>query len=320
MAKPIVRLKDIAEKTGVSINTVSRALRDCSDIGEDTKKNIKQIADEMGYVPNTFPDFIRSGRSNFIGVVVSSTTNPYFTICINEFVKRIQGMNFFPMILICQNGVFDKELLLKLVTTRVCGIVSFSDVTDDVADWCHDYKIPLVLVGIKPRTKFVNAIYADDYKCGLLVGEEFLRQNKSRPCYINCESVSTNIYRRQGFLDKISSKALKVDEYHCRFEDGPVINKALSKQIISNQNDFIFCFNDEIASVIMDLLDKEGYTGCEVFGVDGISKYLHICRKIPSVGADFEYIVRRCVEILLKKIDRDEKYYQEMYAVSLMNT
>lgn len=319
MAKPIVRLKDIAERTGVSINTASRALRDCSDIGEETKKKIKKVAEEMGYIPNTLSDFIRGGRTNFIGVVVSSTTNPYFTICINEFVKKIQSMNFYPMILISQHGVMDKELLMKLVLTRVCGIVSFSDVNEDVSAYCYERKIPLVLVGTRPKDKFVNAIYPDDYNCGKLVGEEFLKQDKSKPCYINCDSVSVNSLRRQGFIDKASEKAKTIDEYHCRFEDGPVINKSLVKGIIERGNDFIFCFNDEIASVIIDQLEEEGYSGYAVYGVDGISKYMHICRKIPSVGADFGYIIGRCVDILMRKIELDDSVYQEDYPTTLIN-
>ena len=48
----VTTLSDIAERMGISVNTVSRALRNCSDIGASTKAAVKKIADEMGYQPN----------------------------------------------------------------------------------------------------------------------------------------------------------------------------------------------------------------------------------------------------------------------------
>lgn len=49
----MVSFKDIAKQCGVSIATVSKALNDQRDIGEETKARIKKIAGEMGYFPNS---------------------------------------------------------------------------------------------------------------------------------------------------------------------------------------------------------------------------------------------------------------------------
>lgn len=317
--KQIIKLKDIADKAGVSINTVSRALRDCSDIGEETKNKIKKIAQELEYVPNGVSYFMRSGKTNLIGIVVSSVTNPYFTICANEIVNKIQKYNYFGMILV-SNGVFDKDLLFTLLQNRVCGIISFSDIDQSVSDYCYKNKIPMVLVGIKSKSKGISSLYPDNYYCGQLVGKEFLNQYRNKPCYINCMSVSVNADRRQGFFDVLSSHNIHCDEYNCRFEDGPIINHNVAEQIIQNKNDFIFCFNDEIASVIIDLLDKENYTDYSIFGVDALSSYLCICKKIPSVGADYKYISDRCTDILMKKINHDDCDYQEVYPISLIKS
>jgi LacI family transcriptional regulator len=54
-----IRLKDIAEKTGHTINTVSRALNEKQDINEITKKRILQVAQEMGYRPNKLARSLR---------------------------------------------------------------------------------------------------------------------------------------------------------------------------------------------------------------------------------------------------------------------
>ena len=65
-----VKLKDIAEAANCSINTVSRALRDCSDIGAKTKRKIKDLAESMGYVPDNIAGYLRNKNTNLVGVVI----------------------------------------------------------------------------------------------------------------------------------------------------------------------------------------------------------------------------------------------------------
>ena len=56
----MVSIKELAQRCGVSVATVSKALNDKSDIGEETKKRIREIADEMGYFPNASARTLRS--------------------------------------------------------------------------------------------------------------------------------------------------------------------------------------------------------------------------------------------------------------------
>ena len=63
MQRKAVTLEDIAERLGTSKNTVSRALRDCTDIGAEMKEKVKQTAAEMGYVPNKIAGFLRLALS-----------------------------------------------------------------------------------------------------------------------------------------------------------------------------------------------------------------------------------------------------------------
>ena len=55
-------IKDIAKLCGVSVATVSKALNDKADISEDTKQHIKQVAKQMGYVPQYYARAIRTNK------------------------------------------------------------------------------------------------------------------------------------------------------------------------------------------------------------------------------------------------------------------
>ena len=79
-----VTLKDIARRVGKSVTTVSRALNDYDDVGPATKAEIIQIAQEMGYSPNTLAQRLQKRRTDTIGLIIPNTSNtslldPFFT-------------------------------------------------------------------------------------------------------------------------------------------------------------------------------------------------------------------------------------------------
>src|ERR1041384_2234962 len=74
----MVRLKDIAARAGVSMMTVSKALRDGRDVKPATRERIRQLAQELGYVPDARAQSLRSRTSRLFGVVISSLANPLF--------------------------------------------------------------------------------------------------------------------------------------------------------------------------------------------------------------------------------------------------
>ena len=86
LAVGYVRLKYIAEKANVSINTVSRALKGKSDIGRQTTEKIRKIAEELGYIPHITAASLRSKTSSTIGVVITYIDNPFFS-------RILQGIN-----------------------------------------------------------------------------------------------------------------------------------------------------------------------------------------------------------------------------------
>jgi len=65
-------LKTISKLSGLAVPTVSRALNDAPDIGKSTKKLVRKIANEIGYVPNRAGVRLRTGRTNVISLVMST--------------------------------------------------------------------------------------------------------------------------------------------------------------------------------------------------------------------------------------------------------
>jgi LacI family transcriptional regulator/LacI family purine nucleotide synthesis repressor len=86
----MVSMKDIAAVCGVSVATVSKALNNHSDIGEETKEKIKSTARELGYHPNSSARALKTNRSYNIGVLYkeksgSGLTHDYFSQILENF-------------------------------------------------------------------------------------------------------------------------------------------------------------------------------------------------------------------------------------------
>jgi LacI family transcriptional regulator len=80
-------LKTIAQISGLAITTVSRALKDAPDLSKETKKRVKQIAREIGYVPDRAGIRLRTGKSQVIAIVLSTTEN--ISDLIGELISHI---------------------------------------------------------------------------------------------------------------------------------------------------------------------------------------------------------------------------------------
>src|SRR3954462_10765785 len=72
----MVRFKDIAVRASVSVMTVSKALRDEPDVSEATKGRIKSLSAQMGYVPDSSAQGLRTRTTKLLGLLISSTTDP----------------------------------------------------------------------------------------------------------------------------------------------------------------------------------------------------------------------------------------------------
>ena len=72
----MVRLKDIAQLTGVSVMTVSKALRNEPDVSAKTRAKIKALALQLGYVPDSSAQGLRTKTTKLFGLVIPAATNP----------------------------------------------------------------------------------------------------------------------------------------------------------------------------------------------------------------------------------------------------
>lgn len=118
-----IRLKDIALRASVSVMTVSKALRDAPDVSEATKLRIRKLAQEMGYVPDSAAQGLRTRTTRSFGVVISTTTNPVFARVLMAIEQRAHEMGC-DLILAHTHDLPEREeqCIYRLLSRRVDGV------------------------------------------------------------------------------------------------------------------------------------------------------------------------------------------------------
>lgn len=119
----MIRLKDIAQRAGVSVMTVSKVLRNAPDISAATKARVKLIAQQMGYVPDSTAQSLRTRTTRLLGVVIPSITNPIFARVLLALEEQAHEHGF-ELILAHTLNLEEREhaCIQRLLSRRVDGL------------------------------------------------------------------------------------------------------------------------------------------------------------------------------------------------------
>lgn len=148
----MVRLKDIAARAGVSVMTVSKVLRDAPDISAQTKARIRQLAEQMGYVPDSLAQGLRTRTTKLFGLVISSITNPVFARTALAIEERAHELGYDVILAHSLNSVEREEACIRrLLSRRVDGLflspVYRLDPSAEIYDEIRKNGTPAVILG-----------------------------------------------------------------------------------------------------------------------------------------------------------------------------
>jgi LacI family transcriptional regulator len=126
LGKAIVRLKDIADKTGFSTNTVSLALRNSPRIPSETRTVIQQAASELNYLPNHIAKSLVSRETMTIGLVLTEITNPILTQTAQAIELALAERGYGTLFATSNNNYADEVRAVELFRSRqVDGILIY---------------------------------------------------------------------------------------------------------------------------------------------------------------------------------------------------
>ena len=161
-----ITIKDIAEKSGVSITTVSRVLNDKPDVNDETRAKVLKVIEESNYRPNGMARSLVINQTYSIGLIIPDINNPYFPEVARGVEDQAQQSSYSVIFSSTDNKLErEKEVIDLMLQKRVDGlIVSLSLANRDILQRLEDRQIPVVQLDRKiPDSKY-PAVMIDNKK------------------------------------------------------------------------------------------------------------------------------------------------------------
>lgn len=261
-----VTMKEIAKKLGVSVSTVSRAMKDSPELHPDTKKRIVEMAKSMNYQYNLLAQSLRISRSKVLGVIVPELTSHFFSSNISGIQDTAykRGYN----IMICQsNESFEQEKanIRTLVSSQVDGLlISLSRETktyEHLQD-IYDRGIPFIMFDRVTEEIPVSKITVDDAHGAYLVVKHLLEQGCRKIAYFSGpEDLYISKKRKEGYLEALAEYGIWEKESKVYVTDlTQEMNRKVTLEMLESGDlpDAIFAMIDPVAVDVMIVLKEKG--------------------------------------------------------------
>ena len=280
----MTRLKDIAQRAGVAVMTVSKALRDMPDVSATTKTRVKLLAQQMGYVPDSTAQGLRNRTTRLFGLVISSMTNPIYSRVVLAIEERAYELGYDVLLAHTLNIPEREEACLRrLLGRRIDGLfiapVYRMAAEAPIYQELVNRRIPTVLLGHAAPfcNQFAN-VETDDLLASYAVTQHLLKLGHKRIAFFAGPLTTPWTQERfEGHRRALREAGLDVDD-RLVFQAGRTIEdgaKAAS-QMINESCDAtaIQAINDVVAVGCAETLLSHGLKIPENISVAGFGNIL----------------------------------------------
>ena len=266
--KSRITLKKIAREFGVSISTVSKALKDSHEISEETRGKIKAFADYYNYKPNNLALQLRNQKTSVIGVIIPEIVHHFFSTVINGIEKYATEKGYNVMICL-SNESYEKEVSNMGVLTNgsVDGlIVSIARETQQNQNFKHFEALitddfPVVLFDRVNDDIECDKVIIDDIGGAFKATNHLIEIGSKRIALITTQDfITVGSLRREGYLKALKNKGFEVDESLIyKIDDKENLYDQIKKVInVSNPPDAILAVNEIYAAIALKISQEKG--------------------------------------------------------------
>lgn len=307
-----VTLQDIARKTGVTVNTVSRALKNKSDISRQTCLRIQQVAREMGYVRNYAASSLRSGRTKTIGLILGAMSNPYYAVVADAVHEAASALGY-TLLTMCTRE--DPEQEMRAVEAalghQVDGILLYPGRSaSDAIQRMRETNTPYVLMSRSLNGEMDDCVMCDEDEGGYLAARHLIEAGRRNLAYLcGGEIVYSSEHRLKGFLRACDEFGIPEENRHISINQPPEESLRTLQEWHEQGVDGIFVFCDMEAWNAISGLDGLGVKipqDIAVVGYDNIQAKINFPMPLCTVDPSINEMINIALELLRKRIHREE--------------
>lgn len=308
-----ISIKQVAERAGVSLGTVSNVLNRPELVAPGTRQRVLDTIAELGFVRNEAARALRAGHSRTVGLVVLDVANPFFTDVAAgvEAVADQRGVT----ISVCNSGESrerERRHLEHLQEQRVQGVlITPVDTRNPSLDQLVGHGIPVVLVDRGSGRRNRCSVAVDDVRGGRLVGDHFAEHGHRRVAFVGGPMAIKQVSdRRRGLTAALSLATPGVDltvleTDALNIAEGVRAGKRITALPPSRRPTAVACANDLLALGVLQTLTTAGINvpqDVAIVGYDDIIYAEAAVVPLSSVRQPRELLGRTAADLLFEEI------------------
>ncbi|MEI6265587.1 MAG: LacI family DNA-binding transcriptional regulator [Sphingobacteriia bacterium] len=285
-------IKDIARALNISTSTVSRALRDATDVKPETKKAVQALAEQLDYQPNKLALSLLNRQTNSIGVII-----PNLDYVLATMVKGIDevALEAGYTVMVCQSDesfgreiVNTNRLLESLVDGFIVSVSSETKVYEHIKK-IQNKKIPLVLFDRVINNMQAPKIRLDNVDGGIQATQHLIDQGYKKIAILaGPENLNISNKRMEGYLQTLKANNIKFDKHlaiHCDFNQQYAYEATKELIAMKQRPDAIFTISDRMAIGAMLAIKEKGLQMPKDIGLVGFNNEPITGLVTPSISS-----------------------------------
>lgn len=327
-----VTLKQIAKELDVSISTVSKSLRDSTEISEDTRQKVQAFAKLYNYKPNNIALSLKNRKSKTICIIIPEIIHHFFATVISG-VEHIANKKGYNVIVCLSDESFDKEVINMemLANGSIDGfIMSLSKETQQKRDFHHITEVisqgmPVVMFDRVTNDILCDKVIIDDNLAAFNATQYLIDKGFKKIALISTvDYVSVGKLRTEGYTKALKNNDLLVNEnLILKIEDTDNFESHIESLIANNELDAIFAVNEIFAVTAIKAANRLGKKVPEDISIIGftdgiISKYSS--PSITTVSQNGVKMGEKAAIMLIEKLEIEEEEYEEQYKTEVIET
>lgn len=307
------KLKDVAERAGVSVRTVSNVVNNAPAVAASTRERVLRAIDELHYRPNLAARNLRQGRTGLIGLAVPEVRSPYFGEIAELLIDAARDRGW-TVLIDRTGGAADRERRLLEGSERhtVDGMIMspWSLMPEELGR--HSATMPLVVLGEQETGGTADHVAIDNVAAAREATSHLLALGRRRVAAVGLQpqlSNGTAEQRAQGYRQALTEAGVRVETSLTRpvaslhREEG---HRAM-RELLQGEPppDAVFCFSDELALGALRAVREHGLhvpRDVALIGFDDIEDGRYCVPSLATVSPDKRQIAERALQCLADRV------------------
>lgn len=311
-------MKDVAQRAGVGVGTVSRVINHVPGVKESTLIKVNQAIKELNYIPDEYARGLKTKSSRTIALILPSVWYPFFSEFAYYVEKRLGKENY--KLLLCNsndNPTEEAKYIKMLKQNKIDAIIAIT--YSDIEQYIYS-NIPFVSLD-RYFDKKVSYVTSDNYEGGKLAARKLLEHGARSLAYVGSHSKYPNgtMLRRAGFRDYLENIGIDYKEIFLQEPVNDFTPYILEMLKVHPKIDGIFCHTDSLLLKLRKILNQYGYRvpeDIQLIGFDGMNLSSDLPLGISTIAQPVEQLANGAVDLVLRKIaDPSLKNEAKMYPV-----